>query len=139
MAEPFQHQQATSAGVMAAFLRVGAPIDHASSLLLALGVLCALPGSLPAGAPVLALLLGMAEKYFAWRAALDADLFAVLARHPDGEAAFDTALGACMGRSAPLPPRTLAQRWQGARRFLLWQIALVLAQALLLAAMLILG
>jgi hypothetical protein len=122
---------------MAAFLRVGAPIDHASSLLLALSVLCALFGPLVPAAPLLALLLGMAEKYVAWRAALDADLFAVLARESD-DAAFDTALGACLGRSQPLPQRTLAQRWQGAHRFLLWQIGLVAAQALLLAAMLIL-
>ncbi|NHZ95323.1 hypothetical protein [Massilia sp. CCM 8734] len=139
MAEPILREQATAAGVMASFLRVGAPIDHASSLLLALGVVCALLGSSSPVAPALALLLGLAEKYFAWRAALDADLFAVLARDPGHEAAFDAALGACMGRSTPLPQRTLAQRWQGALRFLLWQIGLVLAQALLLAAVLFLG
>ncbi|QPI53503.1 hypothetical protein IV454_29295 [Massilia antarctica] len=122
---------------MAAFLRVGAPIDHASSLLLALGVACGLLDPLRLMS-VIALLLGLIEKYVAWRAALDADLFAVLARAPEHDAAFDAALGACMGRVAPLPQRTLAQRWQGARRFLLWQIGLVLAQALLLAAMLLL-
>ncbi|NHZ93345.1 hypothetical protein F2P45_30690 [Massilia sp. CCM 8733] len=139
MADPLPREQATAAGVMASFLRVGAPVDHASSLLLALGVLCALLGQVTPPAAVLALLLGLGEKYFAWRAALDADLFAVLAHNPGHEAAFDAALGACMGRSTPLPQRTLAQRWQGARRFLLWQIGLVLAQALLLAAVLLLG
>lgn len=138
MADPVLREQATAAGVMASFLRVGTPVDHASSLLLALGVLCALLAPLRLLA-LLALLLGMAEKYFAWRAALDAELFAVLAREPAGAAAFDGALGACLGRSTPLPQRTLEQRWQGARRFLLWQIALVLAQALLLAAVLLLG
>ncbi|RSZ57428.1 hypothetical protein HF313_11880 [Massilia atriviolacea] len=136
MHEPDLRQQATRAGVMAAFLRVGAPVDHASSLLLALGVLCGLLA--PMALALAALLLGMAEKYVAWRAALDADLFALLARDPGNDAGFDAALGACLGRGDPLPQRTLAQRWQGARRFLLWQIALVLAQALLLAAMLIL-
>lgn len=138
MAEPDLRRQATSAGVMAAFLRVGGPVDQASSLLLALGVLCALLGPLaPLALPVL--LLGLAEKYVAWRAALDAELFAVLARDPGDDAGFDAALGACLGRATPLPQRTLAQRWQGARRFLLWQIALLLLQALLLAAVLILG
>ncbi|UOD28137.1 hypothetical protein INH39_22070 [Massilia violaceinigra] len=139
MADPHLREQATQAGVMASFLHVGAPVDHASSLLLALGVLCALLGHAAPLAGLLALLLGLGEKYFAWRAALDAELFAVLARDPGNEAAFDTALGACMGRGTPMPQRTLAQRWPGARRFLLWQIGLVLAQALLLAAMLLLG
>jgi hypothetical protein len=138
MTEPVPHHDATQAGVMAAFLRVGAPIDHASSLLLALGVLGSLAG-LPSALAPLALLLGMAEKYIAWRAALDAELFAVLARGAGQEAAFDAALGACLGRDTPLPQRTLAQRWQGARRFLLWQIALLLAQALLLVGVLLLG
>ncbi|HEX8614708.1 MAG TPA: hypothetical protein VF800_25790 [Telluria sp.] len=133
MAEPILREQATAAGVMAAFLRVGVHIDHASSLLLALGVVCGLLGPLRLVSAI-ALLLGLAEKYFAWRAALDADLFAVLAHAPDQDAAFDAALGACLGRVEPLPQRTLAQRWRGARRFLLWQIGLVLAQALLLLA-----
>jgi hypothetical protein len=142
MDEPRIGQQAKYALVMSSFLRLGTPIDHASSLLLALGVLCALPGPMAPVAPLLALLLGLAEKYFAWRCALDANLFAVLAHdasESEHDAAFDAALGACLGRSQPLPQRTLEQRWPGARRFLFWQIGLVLAQALLLAAVLLLG
>jgi hypothetical protein len=125
--------------VMAAFLRTGRMADHASSAIL-IGVL-ALAGGTGAGAPPAALgaalLLALVEKYFAWRVALDAELFAVLALHDD-VAAFDHALETCAGRKPDVPPRPLARRWRGARGLLLCQIVCFGLQAAGLAAMLFL-
>jgi hypothetical protein len=125
--------------VMAAFLRTGRMFDHASSAIL-IGVLV-LAGAAGAGvAPAAlgaALVLALAEKYFAWRVALDAELFAVLAQRDD-MAAFDYALETCAGRKPDIPPRSLANRWAGARRLLFCQIACSGLQAAGLAAMLFL-
>jgi hypothetical protein len=125
--------------VMAAFLRTGRMADHASSALL-IGVLALAAGTGAGVAPAAlgaALVLALAEKYFAWRVALDAELFAVLAQHDD-MAAFDSALEICAGRKPAVPPRSLASRWSGARRLLLCQIACFGLQAASLAAMLFL-
>jgi hypothetical protein len=125
--------------VMAAFLRTGRMTDHASSAIL-IGVLVLAGGTGAGIAPAAlgaALVVALTEKYFAWRVALDAELFAVLAQHDD-MAAFDHALETCAGRKPASPPRSLASRWSGARRLLFCQIACFGLQAAGLAAMLFL-
>jgi hypothetical protein len=117
-----------TAAVMAAFLRIGKQIDLASMLLLLTAVLLR-----PALTAVLALTLVAAgiQKYYALRVALDADLFAILARHPEQHEQWDAALALCAGRAPSARP--LAQRWQGARRLQRWQIAGFAGQLALLA------
>ncbi len=106
------------AAVMGAFLRTGRHIDHASMLLL-LVVIALMPS--PSAALALSLLAFGIQKYYALRVALDADLFAILARHPADSAQWDAALALCAGRAVSTRP--LAQRWQGARRLQQWQLA----------------
>ena len=101
-------ETAIGAAVMAAFLRTGRQIDQASMLLLLTGVLL-----LPSFAALTLLAAGI-QKYYALRVALDADLFTILARHPEHGAQWDAALALCAGRQ--VSTRTLALRWQGARR-----------------------
>jgi hypothetical protein len=133
MDEP-SRAHAVPAAVMSAFLRVGAPIDHASSLLLALTILLVLGKD---GFMIAALVPALTQKYFAWRTALDTHLFDVLGRYPDDSAAFDAALAACLGSKDARPQRALEQRWRGARRLLQWQLAaLALQLAMLLAIIL---
>jgi hypothetical protein len=71
------------AAVMAAFLRTGKHIDQASMVLLLTAVILR-----PALTVALALTLLAAgvQKYYALRVALDADLFAILARHHEHSA-----------------------------------------------------
>ena len=122
--------------VLLGFLRAGRVLDHGSSVLLLGGLLAGLLQSGRAGALALgsALVLGLLAKYLAWRVALDAEFFALLLEQPGHEAAFDQALATFLGRPAPAETRTLASRWQGARRLVRWQAALVAMQALLLVA-----
>ena len=120
------------AAVMAAFLRAGKHIDQASMLLL----LCAVV-LWPAMTTALALTLVAAgvQKYYALRVALDADLFAILAGHPEHSTQWDAALAVCAGRPASTRPLTL--RWQGARRLQQRQIAAFFAQLTILAFLLV--
>lgn len=118
--------------VMAAFMESGRLFDRASSLLVIAASLICLFGA-PAGWPaasVLAFHLGMAlaAKYYGWRVALDAELFTVLARHAGDEQAFDRALAACSGRNTVIG-RSPRSRWEGARRLLHLQLALLALQA----------
>lgn len=115
---------------MAAFLRTGKQIDQASMLLLLSAVL--LRPALTAGL-ALALAAAGVQKYYALRVALDGDLFAILARHPEQAAPWDAALARCAGRAPSARP--LAQRWQGARRLQRWQILALLLQLALLACL----
>jgi hypothetical protein len=129
---------ALTSGVMLAFLRLGKQIDHASSLLLIAAVLC----SLGNGASLVdiyllaALLLAIAQKYFAWRVALDVELFALLQQYPAETAVFDAALAACLGHHRELPVRSMAQRWCGARRLLQRQAGCFALQAACLVPLL---
>ena len=127
---------ALSLRVLLGFLRAGRVLDHGSSVLLLGGLVVGLFHSGKTGELVLgwALALGLLAKYLAWRVALDAEFFALLLDQPGHEAAFDQALATFLGRRAPAETRTLASRWQGARRLVRWQAAAVAMQALLLLA-----
>ena len=118
--------------VLLGFLRAGRVLDHGSSgLLLGALVLGPVVGSGPAvWVFSSAVLLGLLEKYLAWRVALDAEFFALLLEQPGREAAFDAALAEFMGRPAAAQTRPLASRWQGARRLVRRQAAVLAAQAL---------
>lgn len=122
-------------GVIAAFMRNARIVDQLSSLLL-IGtflLLLASPfwiGTIAAG---VALAVGVAEKYFAWRVALDADLFAVLEQHPQQAKKFDAAMAALLERPTPPRTRSMASRWQGARRLLLGQAVALGVQVLAIA------
>ena len=127
--------------VLLGFLRAGRVLDHGSSVLLLGGLVAGLlqsggTGELVLGSALVlgALVLGALAKYLAWRVALDAEFFALLLEQPGHEAAFDQALAAFLGRPAPAATRTLASRWQGARRLVRRQAAVVAMQALLLVA-----
>lgn len=113
--------------VLLGFLRAGRVLDAGSSALLLSTVLLALRPAAPlaVGGILVALLLALVEKYFAWRVALDAEFFALLHEQPTQTAAFDAALAAFLGRTTgPAPaPRPMASRWLGARR-LVWRQAL---------------
>lgn len=120
-----------AAKVFAAFLHSGRILDHASSVL-ALGALLTAGRELsPLAAALLATTLGFAmlEKYYAWRVALDADLFRVLAEHPSDLAQFDAALQSVIG-GVPAPARSIMNRWAGARRLLYGQVLALLLQTL---------
>jgi hypothetical protein len=124
-----------TAGVMAAFLRIGRHIDRASGMVLLAAVLLAIQDRSPATVVTLGVVLFTAavQKYYALRVALDADLFALLYRHPAHTAGFDAALALCCQRD--LPARTLEQRWQGARELQLRQLAALLIQCVGLAGL----
>lgn len=109
---------------MSAFLRTGNRIDQASSVLLVATVLLATTVAAKGaviGMPA-ALLAGLAEKYFSWRVALDADLFALLQAYPDEIDVFDAALGLCIGQGRKRISRSVSSRWVGARRLLCIQL-----------------
>jgi hypothetical protein len=122
--------------VLLGFLRAGRGLDHGSSvLLLAALLLAAVVGAGPVvGVFGGAVLLGLLEKYLAWRVALDAEFFALLLEQPGREAAFDAALAEFLGRPAAAATRPMASRWQGARRLVRQQAAVLGAQALAVAA-----
>jgi hypothetical protein len=116
-----------AARVTAGFLKAGRVLDGASSVLL-LGTLVLARTPLPAlalGTLGSALVLAAAAKYLAWRVALDAEFFTLLARQPTQTAAFDAALAAFLGRPAPIAGRSLASRCLGARRLVIYQALLV--------------
>ena len=122
--------------VLLGFLKAGRVLDHGSSVLL-LGALVL--GARAVAWPVIvalgiAALLGLLEKYLAWRVALDAEFFALLLAQPGQEAAFDTALAEFLGRSVVAETRPMASRWQGARRLVRLQAATLGAKALAVAA-----
>ena len=130
-------------------LRRGAALDQASSLLTLLGLSVALAplfglavNSWLTLAGLLMLLLGIVEKYWAQRVALDADLFSALVDTKDIEQALselDTALQqlglAPVDNNPALSPsvlkRGLLSRNQGAIRLLRWQIISLSGQVIL--------
>lgn len=127
-------------GVMSAFLRVGTHVDHASSVVLIGTFLFALKASSDItviGLPI-ALLLALAEKYFAWRVALDAELFGLLRQFPNDMADFDSALATCIGRKNEIPARSMTSRWLGARRLLCRQASVFALQSACLITILML-
>jgi hypothetical protein len=95
--------------VMVGFLRTGRLLDHASSVVM-LGIFILMQhqlSSLAVGCSVLALLLSVIEKYYAWRVALDAEFFMILAVHPNQVATFDTSLSTFLGHSRQTEPRNM--------------------------------
>ena len=121
--------------VVQGFLRAGRVLDGASSVLL-LGTLgrALLPATGLARATLAAALaLAALEKYLAWRVALDAEFFALLHEQPALALDFDAALAAFLGRRATPPARSLASRWRGARRLVIYQGAALGAQALIIS------
>ena len=122
--------------VLLGFLKAGRVLDHGSSVLLLGALLVGGRGSSGLGAAVFggATLLGLLEKYLAWRVALDAEFFALLLEQPGQEAAFDAALTEFLGRPAAPATRPMASRWPGARRLVRLQATALGAQALAVAA-----
>lgn len=120
------------AAVMAAFLRTGKHVDQASMLLLIIAVV--VRPTLTA-ALALALIAAAIQKYYALRVSLDADLFAILARHPEHSTEWDAALALCARR--PATTRPLALRWQGARRLQQRQIAALAVELAILMFLLV--
>ena len=130
------HDNIVRLRVLLGFLKAGRVLDHASSVLL-LGTLVA--GFRSEGSSVAALLggamlLGLLEKYLAWRVALDVAFFAILLEQPSQEAAFDAALADFLGRPAVATTRPMTSRWQGARRLVLLQAVALGAQVLAVGA-----
>lgn len=115
--------------VLLGFLKAGRVLDHGSSVLLLATLLLGMQArSWPMGLALGgALLLGLVEKYLAWRVALDVEFFTLLHEQPGQETAFDAELAAFLGRPMAVGTRSMVSRWQGARR-------LVRAQALALGA-----
>ena len=126
-------------GVMAAWLKTGRVLDHAASLALVLTLLALLHpmAGLREGWPnawgVAAwLALALMEKYYAWRVALDAGLFDLLAQTGARDMEqFDASMAAFLRPgAASMPPRSMESRFMGARRLFLWQVAALLMQVL---------
>lgn len=117
----------------ASLLRRGRSLDRLSTVFSLLALLIWLPGTeIQRWLPWVVLgvvLLGLVQKYWALRVAVDADLFAALAKRPDIEPAqMDTALLTLGLAREPLPPRDWAARSQGALRLLRRQACWLAAQ-----------
>jgi hypothetical protein len=129
-----------AAKVYSAFLHSARVLDHGSSLLALLMVLLAMRSAAVANALaghgtgytlVAMVLLAALEKYYAFRVALDARLFALLGEPGiNDSAAFDSALVSLSGQAAL--PRSLQDRWRGARKLWIKQAACFAVQAVLL-------
>lgn len=123
--------------VLLGFLQAGRVLDGLSSVLL-LGTLLLTPLS-PLAVVAAAAALGLLEKYFAWRVALDAEFFTLLSEvRPAAPAEFDAALAAFLGRPVPAP-RPLPSRIRGGRLLLLRQALALGAQVLAVAAQVVLA
>ena len=127
--------------LLATLLRRGVALDRASSVLTVLALLLGLAACLGLEVnawvllvALLLLLLGLAEKYWAQRVAIDAELFELLAQRADDfEVAgreLDTALHA-LSLAPALVIRSLGERSRGALALLRWQIGVLAAQSLL--------
>ena len=115
-----EYEHPVALNVLTSFLKTGRLIDHASSAALICSFIVTLqPVSWVTELGLLsALILAIIEKYFAWRVTLDAELFAVLAAHPQETRTFDNALATVLGRKINPPIRTMQSRWLGAKRLL---------------------
>lgn len=130
--DAMQFEHPSALGVLTAFLRTGRVLDHGSSVLL-LGTFIVAPAPVTPLTNVLlaaALLLGLLQKYFAWRVALDAELFAILSEQPQEMRLFDLSLAAILKREAVTPTRSMASRWQGAQRLLRRQVVTLALQSI---------
>lgn len=127
--------------LLATLLRRGVAIDRASSVLTVLALLLGSAACLGLEVnawvllvALLLLLLGLTEKYWAQRVAIDAELFELFAQRVDDfEIAgreLDTALHA-LGLAPALVTRSLGERSRGALALLRWQASLLAVQGLL--------
>ena len=131
--------------LIATFLQRGAALDHMSSVLSLVALLIGLApvftisiAPLLSAMALLILLFGLAQKYWAQRVAIDAQLFSVLAREAhDFEhtaAQLDTALHTLGLAPAPTTARSLNDRSRGALALLRKQALCLAAQCLLMLA-----
>ena len=118
-------------GVLASLLKTGKCIDHASSVMLLCTMFFVLQRPDPIGF-FPSVLIGMLQKYFAWRVAFDAELFAVLSQAPSETATLDGALVSLFGKKKVRPNRSMQSRWSGAKSLLVWQASCAMAQFALL-------
>lgn len=131
-----KYEHPITLGVMAAWLKTGRMLDHTASLAMVVTVLALLPlAGLHKGLPnawgVAAwIALALLEKYYAWRVALDAGLFDLLAQSGVRDMAqFDAAMAAFLHPGkASMPPRSMESRFISARRLFLWQAAALVMQ-----------
>ena len=131
--------------LVAILLRRGAALDHISSILTLLALLIVLTPILAITIDwlvsliaILILLLGLAEKYWAQRVAIDTELFSLLAaKAHDFDSKvneLDTALNELGLAPTTTTHRSLAERSRGALRLLRWQALCLGAQCLLTLA-----
>lgn len=131
--------------LVASLLQRGASLDHLSSVLTLLGLLAGIAPVL--GLPVapavwvlavVMLILGIAEKYWAQRVAIDAQLFPLLATKEDhfhdAAGQLDTALQELGLAPKTATPRTPIDRSRGALRLLRRQVVCLGAQCFLMVA-----
>lgn len=134
---------------VASLLRRGKALDRLSSALSLLGLAIGLAPLLGAVAQplnalfcALLVLLGLVEKYWALRVALDAELFQRLADDVENLARRTVELDQALARLGLQPPNTRARSWdersRGALRLLRLQALSLLAQ-FLLAVLIVLG
>lgn len=130
--------------LVSSLLKRGASLDRVSSLLTVLGLFCSLAplfgleihSGLALGG-LLLVLLGISEKYWALRVAIDADLLTALASRKDVELAgseLDNALQQLGLAPDNLPERSILSRSQGALRLLRYQALCLGGQVSLLLA-----
>lgn len=127
--------------VVASLLRRGRTLDQLSTGLTLLGVLFGLlqlllitPVALSLSLSAWLIALGLLQKYWAFRVAFDADLFALVARDadalPDRTQALDHALQSLGLQPANRAGRPWVERQRGALKLLRNQAVLLLAQVL---------
>lgn len=138
----------TQLALVASLLRRGRNLDRLSTgltlLALAYGLAALLGATQSATASLLCgllLMLGLAQKYWALRVALDAELFQNLAENstelPQRTADLDQALLTLGLQAKPSSPRDANQRCHGALRLLRLQAAWLVAQLLLALAIIL--
>jgi hypothetical protein len=129
--------------IVASLLRRGKALDNLSTgltlLSLGLGLLQLLitaPNALLVTVVTAGVLLGLIEKYYAFRVAFDADLFHIVASDPqwltDRTAALDEALGKLSLQPVDKTGRSWALRSQGALKLLRQQVLFLAVQLLVL-------
>jgi len=127
----------TSPQIIAALLRQGRLLDRFSSTLAVCGLLLGLAQALLGSFNLAVALacptlfgLGLLQKYWAVRIALDSELFERLASH---DLALETLDNSLLAQGLLRPEkagRSMCERGRGALNLLRWQVALVALQAL---------
>lgn len=132
--------------LLAILLGRGQVLDRASSVLTLLGLLLALAPllglplmPLASSVAIMILILGIFEKYWAQRVAIDAELFDVLATKAENfnhaVSELDTALSELGLAPAVTTSHSLTERSRGALRLLRWQAISLTGQCILMIAL----